>query len=360
MQSALPLQPPAAFTRRDVLALIDEVGPALGLSAACLRVLRRMVAMTPNRDWQDPEGVPVFTGRQEDLADRVGVSPRQIRTHERALVRAGLADQSPLGNGHRSAAAKWGISFLPFRERVAELMALRAELRERHARKVGLKRERCIVRRRASDLLRNASQAELDRPEIARLAEAVVSWPRADRLLRMKPDALDHHVADAVRTVAALEDALGAPSTAAPDAPEEEAQPGAPRVRAVPTSESLASVEALTRPDALARLMEPDFRAAVLEHGAPTPESIMAAAEVRRMQIGVSRDCWGHAVVDLGRETATLALILVDAARTRSRNPVRNPSAYLRKLVQEHPKRKFNIAGGLIALERRRSGEADP
>lgn len=356
MQSALPLQPAAAFTRREVLALIDEVCPALGLSAACLRVFRRMVAMTPNRDWQDPEGEPVFTGRQEDLADRLGISPRQIRTHERSLVRAGLADQSPLGNGHRSAAAKWGISLAPFRQRVTELMALRTELRDRHARKVRLKRERCIVRRRASDLLRNATQAELDRPEIAALAAAVVSWPRADRLLRMKPDALDRHVADAVRTVAALEAALGAPSTAAPEEPEGSS---VPRVRSVPTSESLARVEALTQPDALTRLMEPDFRAAVLEHGAPTPESIMAAAEVRRMQIGVSRDCWGHAVVELGRESATLALVLVDAARTRARDPVRNPSAYLRKLVQEHPKLKFNIAGGLIALDRRRAREAE-
>ena len=352
MQASLPLSPPPGLTRREVLALVDETGRALGITPACLQVLARMIGSTANDDWRDPERTPVYFGKQESLAERLGISARQIRNHERRLADLGLVAPSPLGNGHRSAAGSWGISLAPLRDRLAELLERRDELRATHARKRSLKVERSVARRRAMDLLRQATDAELRTPEIEMVAERVLKWPRADRLLRLKLAELDGHVAEAVKTVERLETLLGAPRTADPDAEGE-----GRRIRAVPTAETLAKLGDLTDPAKLVEMATPQFRVHALAAGPPTEASVMAAAEARRGEIGVGWEPWAEAVETMGREVASMALLLIDANRSHPQNPVRKPAGALRGLARKFAVGQFNLAGGLIALERRRRRE---
>lgn len=350
MQPALPFSPAAALSRRDVIALVDETGRHLGLSAACLQVLIRMVGATADADWLAPEAEPVYFGRQENLAERLGISPRQLRNHERRLERMGFADPSTLANGHRCATSRRGISLAPMKERLAELLARRTELREAHVRKRRLKAERGIARRRAVDVLRQVTKAELARPDVAAIAARVMAWPRADALLRMKPDVLDHHVADAVATVAELEDAVGAPRTAAPDAE-------GPRIRAVPAAATLDRLGELARPDRLVELASPEFRAAALagSAGPPSEAGLMMAAEDRRVALGVGGRLWDEAVFVMGRETATLALLVVDANRDHPSKPTRKVGGAMTAIVAKAADGKFNLPGALIALDRRRA-----
>ena len=124
------------------------------------------------------------------------------------------------------------------------------------------------------------------------------------------------------------------------------------------TTETLAKLGDLTKPERVVRLATPAFRDLALSMGTPTEESVIAAAESRRAEIGIGAEAWGEAVVSMGREVATLALVLIDANRDHPRNPIRKPAAALRGLARKFAEGKFNLAGGLIALDRRRRREA--
>ena len=350
MQTTLPLEPPApGMSRRDAMALIDEIGRALGLSAARLRVLLRLMGSTDQNDWKDPTATPVFYGRQEHMAERLGITSRQLRTHERALVRSGYLDPSPLANGHRHAAGRWGLSLGPVKAMLAELVGRRDALRAEHQRKRELQAERGAARRKVVDLAKLSAPEQLEARPVADLLERVRQWPRADRLMRMKLAVLDHHVAEAVETVAELEAALGG----CPPAPADASAPE----RSLADERRKEDLARVSRPERLLRLASPELRLHALREqdmGSDNDTALLAAAEMRRPEIGVSRDCWREARERMGQAGATLALLLVDANRDHPTKPVRNPGAVLRSMARMFSEGRYNVVGGLIGLERRR------
>lgn len=350
MQTTLPLDPPApGMSRRDAMALLDETGRALGLSAARLRVLLRLVGSTDQADWKDPDATPTFYGRQEHMADRLGITSRQLRTHERALVRDGYLDASPLANGHRHAAGKWGLSLGPVKAMLSELVQRRDALRAEHQRKRELQAERGAARRKAVDLAKLSTPEQLAAPPVADLLEKVRQWPKPDRLMRMKLAVLDHHVAEAVETVAELEAALGGCPVAPADAP--------PAQRSLADEKRKRDLARVSSPERLLRLASPEMRLHALREqdaGSDSETALLSAAEVRRPELGVSRDCWREARQRMGQAGATLALLLVDANRDHPTKPVRNPGAVLRSMARKFSEGRYNVVGGLIGLERRR------
>ena len=358
MQTTLPLDPPPpGMSRRDAMALLDETGRALGLSAARLRVLLRLVASTDQDDWKDPNATPVFYGRQEHMADRLGITSRQLRNHERALARDGYLDASPLANGHRHAAGKWGLSLRPVKDMLAELVRRRDTLRAEHQRKRELQAERGAARRKAVDLAKLSTPEQLEARPVADLLEKVRQWPKPDRLMRMKLAVLDHHVAEAVETVAELEAALGG----SPPAPADASAPE----RSLADEKRKQDLVRVSRPERLLRLASPEMRMHALREqdaGSDSETALLSAAELRRPELGVSRDCWREARRRMGQAGATLALLLVDANRDHPTKPVRNPGAVLRSMARKFSEGRYNVVGGLIGLERRRrrAEQGDP
>ena len=358
MQATLPFDPPPTMTRREVIALVTETGRCMGLTPACLRVLAKMVASTTDRDWSHPDAVPMFFGKQDRLADQVGITERQVRTHEGRLVRIGCVERSPLGNGHRHASSRTGLSLGPLKDRLGELAARRSSLRVEHERKRDLKAERCAARRRIVDLTRTLSPDDRTRPAVVGTLALVARWPRTDRLMSMKGDALEHHVAEAVRAVAALEADLGAPRTAPDPAQTSLDIPRLDRAL-VSASNTLSKLGDLMRPSRLITLASAEFRAAALALGEPTEVSMMAAAETRRSELEVGPGAWEEAIATFGREAATVVLLVVDANRTRHPNPVRRPGAALQGIVRKAAVGTFNLPGAVIALDRRRRLEME-
>ena len=81
---------PQGYGRGDVIALASEIGPMIGLSSAGAFILTKLIGSTDKRDWTDASRQPIFYGQQDTLAARLGLSSRQLRSHEARFVRLGL------------------------------------------------------------------------------------------------------------------------------------------------------------------------------------------------------------------------------------------------------------------------------
>ena len=78
---------PDGMQRSQVADLLLEVAPAIRLSAARLHALLAMIGYTRPQAWTDPEDEPVCFASQVELAAKLGLTPRAVRAHERALSR---------------------------------------------------------------------------------------------------------------------------------------------------------------------------------------------------------------------------------------------------------------------------------
>jgi len=61
---------PQGMTRRDVIAVISEIGRDLNLSSAAVYILTKLIGSTNAKDWTEPGAEPIFYGTQETMAQR--------------------------------------------------------------------------------------------------------------------------------------------------------------------------------------------------------------------------------------------------------------------------------------------------
>ena len=150
---------PQGYSRRDMIALIADVGRDIGLSTRLTDILTRMIGSTDQDAWVDPEKEPVFYGRQETFAQRLRLSTRQLRNHERSLQKHGLIERRTLANGSRYGSAGLGLVLTPLIVRFTEFLDIR------EARKAQFERMKVL---KATRSVRWAAF----RDELARLSEA--------------------------------------------------------------------------------------------------------------------------------------------------------------------------------------------
>lgn len=80
------------------------------------------------------------------------------------------------------------------------------------------------------------------------------------------------------------------------------------------------------------------------------------AAQNRLPELGIDHSAWTQAVRQMGEDTATMCVLILDASRDRPGLPVANPGGYLRGMTRAAQVGKLNIIGGLVGLSERKKG----
>lgn len=387
---------PPGFGRREVIALICEIGRRLGLSSSGTDVLTRIIGSTDARAWTDPMKEPMFWGRQETLAFRIGLCARQLRNHERTFARLGLIERRTMANGGRAGKAGMGLRLTPIIERFAELIALRDAARAQADRMKTLAALRSLRKRELADLVSNLAPEERDHPTVAAIGEQAAQWPRADALLSMGEDRLTAHVAAATDLCTTLTEWVSNRSVSSGQ-PEgifrsftEETQETStvPRKRVVnrvlDTNDAPSRLSATPddhvgskridraatnraghktdkRPPLgmldLVRMASDEFQfeieARTGHRGRGLDHAIVDAAAARLTPLRIAPSAWEEACDVMGRARAAICVMLVDANRAHPSHPTRNPGGSLRSLTQGFRSGSLDLQGGLDALRRR-------
>ena len=369
MQTKIDLGPAPAISKREIIALIAEIGRSLGLTAASQAVAIRLIGQTAEKDWTDAAAKPVNFASQDSLAESLGIAPRTLREHEAKLEALGIIDRSPLANGHRRPSAKIGLSLEPLKARVEELLDVRERQRADRRAKADLRgrRSACV---RALRIQRDRLDGAAPSPEAADFLEAAAAWPRSDALARWSREALEAHIGQAERLIADLADAItrqvaaaAAASAGLPPPPPPDPRHAALAAEATPPSPKGEEAARLLSPASLRSLASPEFR----EHHdllnpdrRPSDRTIRETAEARRPILGISEDAWKRACRELSPPLAALALLIVDANRDHPTAPVRDAGGYFRWTIEAAAEGRFAVIGALRSLARRRRAEAPP
>ena len=207
---------PAGMQRSQVADLLLEVAPAIRLSAARLQALLAMISYTRPQAWVDPDEEPVCFASQVELAAKLGLTPRAVRSHERALShKLGLIEKRTAANGSRSRSGELGLVFSRLIALVPQLLALAERRRIERSQVQSLVRKRSSYFRHMRDGLIALHPSRPDDPELGAVRDAVLAWPGSGQLRGMGLDALEAHVAEAralCATLTALAEAPGNPA----------------------------------------------------------------------------------------------------------------------------------------------------
>ncbi|SFQ68626.1 replication initiation protein RepC [Roseivivax halotolerans] len=386
---------PQGMTRRDVIAVISEIGRDLNLSAAAVYILTKLIGSTSAKDWTEPGAEPVFYGSQETMAERCHLTARQMRSHERTLERCGLLIRDTKANGAREAGTGRGLVFTPLKACFADLLALRDQKRERTSRIKELKSLRSVRLRRMKENIARLSPEALDDEAIASTLSRFNAWPRSDRLHSLGIEQLEQHIQDATALCEELEELLQnlPESSCEPavsfrsllqedneknpsvicNASVDERSAGKPAHSNLLKSEPSGSddclekqdagpsgvinpkLEALMQPEQLFKLASDDFQTALAARSNRiTEEAIIDAAHDMLTPLGINYSAWRGACGAMGRHVAALCVLVLDANRDHPQTPVRNPGGFLRGMVRAHKRGTLNLTGSLIGLQRRR------
>ena len=71
--------------------------------------------------------------------------------------------------------------------------------------------------------------------------------------------------------------------------------------------------------------------------------------------LGINHDAWEKAIETMGPQSATIAVLLLDANRDHPRTPVRNPCGALHATTLRHRRGTLNLVGSRMGLARRRN-----
>ncbi|ATG37951.1 MAG: hypothetical protein HEP70_19210 [Rhodobiaceae bacterium] len=386
---------PQGMSRRDVIAVISEIGPDLNLSGAAIYVLTKLIGSTSDKDWTEPGATPTFYGTQETMAERLHLTARQLRNHERNLERKQILIRDTKANGAREAGTGRGLLFTPLKAHFVELLALRDEKRAVTKRIKELKSLRSVRLRRMKDGIARLSPDALDNESVAAILARFDAWPRSDRLHSLGLDHLEEHVEAAAALCIEFEEVLQnlPESSCEPEetfrsfiqednkknhsvscnADVDERSAGKPAhwnlLRSEPdgpdkclenkcegeTGVINPQLEALFKPEQLFKLASPDFQRALhMRSNQVTKEAMIDAAHDMLAVLGINYSAWATACNVMGRLGATLCVLVLDANRDHPQTPVRNPGGVLRGMIRAHKREKLNLVGSVIGLQRRR------
>ena len=386
---------PQGYSRRDVIALIADVGRDIGLSTRLTDILTRMVGSTDQDAWIDPEKEPIFYGRQETFAQRLRISTRQLRSHEKTLQERGLIQRRTLANGSRYGSAGLGLVLTPLVERFTELLDIREARKAQFERMKLLKAQRSVRLATFRDELARLSENDVLSDDIQALIQERATWPRTDTLLSMGEVALSQHLDDATDLCARLVNWIENHSDSSCEPEEtfrsyiqedinqihsEECNAHVNKRSADKPAHSKSNTSEPYGPDDCREkqlqaetealqglfsgyyglshavsLASEEFQMEMEARGGERPEyALVEAAAARVPHLGINITAWAAACDRMGRTKAAICILLLDANRDHAVNPVCNPGGALRGMIKAHNRGKLNIVGSLIGLHRRR------
>ncbi|WP_366871118.1 replication initiation protein RepC [uncultured Ruegeria sp.] len=71
--------------------------------------------------------------------------------------------------------------------------------------------------------------------------------------------------------------------------------------------------------------------------------------------LGINHDAYREAVLQMGVETTTICLIIIDRNRSHPQTPIKNPGGVLRAMTRRYAVGDLRINASLIALAKRGS-----
>ena len=380
-----------------MIALASEIGSKIGLSTAGAAILTKLIGSTDERDWTDPKREPIFYGRQETLAVRLGISARQLRNHESKFIRLGLIERRTLANGGRDFRTGLGLILTPLIHRFSEFLKIRDDSRASAINMKQLKALRSVRKAEIKEQLARLSASDRATPIAMSIAHRAETWPRADCLLPMGEDALTRHLEDATALCIELDDWIknhsdsscepernfrsfiqedtnqnlhvscndpvdnpiaGLPAQSGlvgsrPDVPDQ----GIEQKREAERAALQGLFESKYGLSHIVTLASEDFKfelAARSDRG--LEYAFIDAAAARLKPLGINETAWDAACYRMGRAGAATCVLILDANLDHPTSPVRNPGGALRGMTKAYNRRTLNLIGSLIGLHRRRGG----
>ena len=385
---------PQGFSRRDVIALMADIGRDIGLGPRLTDILTRLIGCTDPDAWIDPSKEPIIYGRQESFAQKLGISTRQLRTHEKTLLKHGLMDRRTAANGSRHGSTGLGLVLTPLIEMFTQLLEVREARNARYARMKTLKATRSVRWATFRDELARLSAEDLLSDDVQEMISERETWPRTDTLLCMGEARLSQHIDAATELCTKLSNWIEnhADSSCEPEETfrsyiQEDIQmnlsetcnhtvdkrsadksahaeyptpgPNGP----VDCKEKELEAETLALQglfsgryglDHAVSLASEDFKFEMQVRRSDRPDyAFVEAANARVAPLGINITAWAAACDRMGRVPAALCVMLLDANRDHPTAPVMHPGGALRGMIKAHNRGKLNLIGSLIGLHRR-------
>ena len=386
---------PQGFSRRDVIALMADIGRDIGLGPRLTDILTRLIGCTEADAWTDPEKEPIFYGRQESFAQKLGISTRQLRTHEKTLLKHGLMERRTAANGSRHGSTGLGLVLTPLIERFTDFLSVREARNERYARMKALKATRSVRWATFRDELARLSAEDLLSDDIQDMIAERETWPRTDTLLSMGEARLSDHIDSATNLCTRLSNWIENHADSSCEPAETFRSFIQEDIQQIHSEECNASVDKRSAgkpaqsdypapgPDGPVDCREKELEAETLalqglfsgryglDHavslasedfqfemkvrsGDRADYAFVEAANARIAPLGINITAWAAACDRMGRVPAALCVMLLDANRDHPTAPVMNPGGALRGMIKAHYRGKLNLIGSLIGLHRRR------
>ena len=386
---------PQGFSRRDVIALMADIGRDIGLGPRLTDILTRLIGCTEADAWIDPEKEPIFYGRQESFAQKLGISTRQLRTHEKTLLKHGLMERRTAANGSRHGGTGLGLVLTPLIERFTDFLSVREARNERYARMKTLKATRSVRWATFRDELARLSPEDQLSDDVQDMIAERETWPRTDTLLSMGEARLTQHIEAATNLCIRLSDWITNHADSSCEPAEtfrsyiqediqqinsekcnvnvDKRSAGKPAHTEYPAPgpdgpvdcrEKELEAETLALQglfsgryglDHAVSLASKDFKFEMQVRSGDRPDyAFVEAANARIAPLGINITAWAAACDRMGRVPAALCVMLLDANRDHPTAPVMNPGGALRGMIKAHNRGKLNLIGSLIGLHRRR------
>lgn len=402
--AALAAQPtypclPDGMTFSHLVELIERhAGRAFGIGLARRNALLRMIRSTSVSDWTDPHRDPVCYRAQQDMAAEIGITDRALRVHERQLEALGLVLIDTAADGHRSGAElsggrRLGINFRPFILRVGELIACDRD-RQAESRRMQILRLECsALKRDVRRAIERLVEMEPRHPALGSLLQAFAAWPRRYAGFRSVAQ-LEGHLADIrsvydqlVEILSCRADSSGVSESQIPTitntnlknlvscsgssandrtarkradanipAVGPDGPPDCTEKNDLPPGQGRKPelTETFT-PDQLYSMASDDMRlyldASGRSPGQLTNRDFISAAIASLVDLGIRPSAWEEAAAVMGNLGAALTVLVIDANRFRSVEPVRKPGAMLCAMTRIAARGGLNLHGSLIRLK---------
>ena len=171
----------------QVLAAFKGAARYMGLRGNILVAIDYFFGLTRPQDWTG-DARPIVWPSAREQCEAMGLSVSRVKFLNRRLIDLGLiiAKDSPTGarwgrrNHNGQIIEAYGFDLSPLAHRVAEFTEIRDEGRADDAVRGQLRRRKTVAIKSIGQIVRTASEAELDTPELYLLAEAY--FPLVDGL----------------------------------------------------------------------------------------------------------------------------------------------------------------------------------
>ncbi|GAB5407173.1 MAG: hypothetical protein Aurels2KO_54040 [Aureliella sp.] len=387
--------------RYSLLLLVKRAGKSAGFSPRMIQLLDYYMAYTRDVDWTAGAAPIVYQSVSRTALD-LGVSERQIQKLEKALFEAGAIAWRDSGNHRRYGQRdkKTGQITYAFGVDLSPLASLRTQLEKKleektlyenawmeTKRQISYYRSQirgCIAESREEGASTNeATEYDVRYQEIAVQLRTNLTLEKMKQILGLHKEL---HQAVLSHMGVGEPDVHQGRSLQSSEAKTPECSPKRDRKFAhikPTTQESLnkLSTQQLKKPvatkplptaaDIEGRANKPirlsaavtaasDRYKAYLPLTEPNWSDFVEAAARLRSDLGISYPAWATACSTLGRNGASLCLMVTDRASLREQNQVRSPAAYFRGMLNKAEQGKLNLersVTGLCQVRRRAVGE---